>query len=176
MTRARRAVAAAVLLALAAGLVGGGLLLLFRDDDDTTAPAGSLASVLAGARPAAAPFADLTEVQLGIGGDCRRVVVADALDERAVGLMRRRELGPYQGMLFVFEGSTQGSFTMSQVPVPLDIGWYDATGRPVDQLVMQPCPEGSVGECPSYRSRGPYRYAVETLEGELPGGALSGCS
>jgi uncharacterized membrane protein (UPF0127 family) len=176
VTPARRAVAAAVLLGLAVVLVGGGLLLLFRDDDDTTAPAGSLASVLAGARPAAAPFADLTEVQLGIGDDCRRVVVADAVDERADGLMRRRDLGPYQGMLFVYEGSTQGSFTMSQVPVPLDIGWYDATGGPVDQLVMQPCPEGSVRECPSYRSRGPYRYVVETLEGELPSGALSGCS
>jgi uncharacterized membrane protein (UPF0127 family) len=164
-----------VLLALAVGLVGGGLLLFLRDDDDTAAPAGSLASVLAGARPASAPFADLTEVRLGIGGDCRRVVVADAVDERAVGLMRRRDLGPYDGMLFVFDGPTQGSFTMSQVPVPLDIGWYDDAGRPVHQRVMQPCPDRSVGECPSYGSRGPYRYAVETLQDELPSGALSGC-
>ena len=175
MTPARRAVAAAVLLALAVVLVGGALVLFLRGDDDPQAPRGSLASLLAGARPASTPFADLTEVQLGIGGDCRRVVVADAVDERAVGLMRRRDLGPYQGMLFVFEGATQGSFTMSQVPVPLDIGWYDAVGRPVDHLAMQPCPDGSVAECPSYRSRGPYRYAVETLQDELPSGALSGC-
>jgi uncharacterized membrane protein (UPF0127 family) len=176
VTPARRAVAAAALLALAAGLVGGGLLLLFRDDDDTpAAPAGSLASVLAGARPASSPFGDLTEVRLAIGGDCRRVVVADAVEERATGLMRRRDLGPYDGMLFVFDRPTQGSFTMSQVPVPLDIGWYDDAGRPVDQLVMQPCPDGSLADCPSYRSDGPYRYAVETLEDELPTGALSGC-
>jgi uncharacterized membrane protein (UPF0127 family) len=175
VTPARRAVAAAVLLALAAALVGGGLLLFLNGDDDTAAPAGSLASVLAGARPAEAPFADLTEVRLGIGGECRRVVVADAVDERAVGLMRRRDLGAYEGMLFVFEGPTQVAFTMSRVPVPLEIGWYDAAGRPVDQLVMQPCPDQSVAECPLYRSRGPYRYAVETLEDELPSGALSGC-
>jgi uncharacterized protein len=175
VTPARRAVAAAVLLALAVALVGGGLVLFLRGGDDTAAAPGSLASVLAGAGPADAPFADLTEVRLDIGGECRRVVVADAVDERAVGLMRRRDLGPYQGMLFVFEGPTQGSFTMSRVPVPLDIGWYDAAGRPVDQLVLRPCPDQPVAECPSYRSRGPYRYAVETLEDELPSGALSGC-
>jgi hypothetical protein len=32
-----------------------------------------------------------------------------------------------------------------------------------------------VSECPEYSSRGPYSYAVETLGGELPGGALSEC-
>jgi uncharacterized membrane protein (UPF0127 family) len=174
VTAGRWAVAAAVLAAAVAALIGG-LVLLLGGDDDAPARAGTLGSVLAGARPARAPFAGLTEVRLGIGGDCRRVVVADEVDERAVGLMRRRDLGPYDGMLFVFERPTQGSFTMSNVPVPLDIGWYDAGGRPVDRLVMQPCPDRSVSECPRYGSRGPYSYAVETLEGELPAGALSGC-
>ena len=45
---------AAALLALAAVLVGGGLVLLVGRGDDTAAPGGPLASVLAGARPAAA--------------------------------------------------------------------------------------------------------------------------
>jgi uncharacterized membrane protein (UPF0127 family) len=90
--------------------------------------------------------------------------------------MRRSDLGTYDGMLFVFGGTTHSSFTMSSVPVPLDIGFYDASGLPVDRLVMQPCPDRSVGECPSYRSRGPFDYALETLEGELPDGGLSGCS
>jgi uncharacterized membrane protein (UPF0127 family) len=171
---ARRAVAAAVVLVVAAALVVGALVLVLRDDD-TSAPAGGLAALLAGARPATAPFRGLTEVQLDVGGNCLRTVVADEVDERGTGLMRRRELGPYAGMLFDFEQPTQGGFTMSNVPVPLDIGWYDAAGRPVDRLVMQPCPGRSPSECPSYRSRGPYRYAVETLEGELPAGALGGC-
>jgi uncharacterized protein len=175
VTATRRVVAAGVLVALAAAAIGGGLVVLLRGDDDSPAPVGALGAVLAAARPAAAPFSRLTEVRLAFGGDCRRVVVADAVGERAVGLMRRRDLGSYDGMLFVFDGPTLGSFTMSDVPVPLDIGWYDAAGRPVDRLVMQPCPALSVSECPSYRSRGPYRYAVETLEGGLPGGALSGC-
>jgi uncharacterized membrane protein (UPF0127 family) len=172
---ARRAVAVAVLLALAVVLVGGGLLLVLRRDDETAAPGGPLGSVLARARPATAPFTGLTEVRLGIGGDCRHVVVADDTDERATGLMRRNDLGSYDGMLFVFDRPTSSSFTMSDVPVPLDIGWYDAAGRPVDRLLMQPCPDGTVSDCPAYRSRGAYSYAVETLGGELPGGALSAC-
>ncbi len=176
MTGARWAVTASVLLAIAAALLVGGLVLLLRGDDDAAAPgAGALRAVLAGARPATAPFAGLTEVRLSIGSDCRRVVVADAVDERAVGLMRRRDLGTYDGMLFVFGATTHGAFTMSNVPVALDIGFYDAAGRPVDRLLMQPCPDRTVFECPSYQSRGPYSYAVETLQGGLPDGGLSRC-
>ena len=175
MSPARRAGAAAAFLALAVVLVGGGLYLLLRRDDETAAPGGPLASVLAGARPATAPFTGLTEVRLGIGGDCRHVVVADDTSERATGLMRRNDLGSYDGMLFVFDQPTSSSFTMSDVPVPLDIGWYDAAGRPVDRILMQPCPDRSVSDCPTYSSRGSYNYAVETLSGELPGGALSAC-
>jgi uncharacterized membrane protein (UPF0127 family) len=175
VTGGRRAVAAAVVIALAAAAIGGGLALLLRDGNDTAAPTGLLGLVLAGARPAAAPFPGLTEVRLDVGGDCRRIVVADAVDERATGLMRRSDLGPYGGMLFVFGATTQGAFTMSTVPVPLDIGFYDASGRPVDRLLMQPCPDRTVAECPSYHSRGPYDYALETLQGQLPAGGLSAC-
>lgn len=174
MTPARRAVAAAVLAALAVALVGG-LALLLRRDDGTAAPGGLLAPVLADARPASAPFAGLTEVRLDVGGDCRRVVVADSVEERAVGLMRRSDLGPYGGMLFVFDEPTSSAFTMSDVPVPLDIGWYDVKGQPVDRTLMQPCPGRSPADCPVYQSKGPYRYAVETLGGQLPGGSLSAC-
>jgi len=175
VTPARRAVAAAVLAALAVALIAGGALFLFRRDDGSTASTGLLAPVLAGARPGTAPFAGMTEVRLDVGGDCRRVVVADSVDERAVGLMRRSDLGPYGGMLFVFDGPTSSAFTMSDVPVPLDIGWYDAKGQPVDRTLMQPCPQRSPAECPVYQSKGPYRYALETLGGDLPTGSLSAC-
>lgn len=175
MTPARRAVTAAVLAALVVALIGGGALFLLRRDDGSTAPTGLLAPVLADARPATAPFAGLTEVRLDVGGDCRRVVVADSVEERAVGLMRRSDLGPYAGMLFVFDEPTTSSFTMSDVPVPLDIGWYDVAGRPVDRTLMQPCPQRPPAECPVYQSKGKYRYALETLGGRLPSGAIGGC-
>jgi uncharacterized membrane protein (UPF0127 family) len=168
-------VAAAVLAALAVALIAGGALFLFRRDDGSTASTGLLAPVLADARPATAPFGGMTEVRLDVGGDCRRVVVADSIDERATGLMRRSDLGPYAGMLFVFDQPTSSSFTMSDVPVPLDIGWYDLQGRPVDRTLMQPCPQRSPAECPVYQSKGPYRYALETLGGDLPSGAIGAC-
>lgn len=175
MTPARRAVVAAVLAAVVVALVGGGLFLLLGRGDDTAAPSGLLAPVLEGARPASAPFAGLTEVRLDVAGDCRRVVVADSVEERATGLMRRRDLGPYAGMLFVFDRPTTSFFTMSDVPVPLDIGWYDVEGRPVDRTLMQPCPQRSAAECPVYQSKGAYRYALEALGGRLRSGTLSAC-
>ncbi len=176
MTSGRRAAVAAVVMAVAAALIGGGLVLLLRGGDDgTAARSGAFASALAGARPASAPFSGLTELQLGVGGDCRRIVVADDVGERATGLMRRRDLGPYYGMLFVFDQPSTSAFTMSDVPVPLDIGFYDAAGRPIDRLEMQPCPDKTPAQCPVYLAKGPYRYALETLGGGLSSGALSAC-
>ena len=57
------------------------------------------------------------------------------------GLRGRSDLGPYDGMLFVFDGPTDAAFTMSGVPVPLDIGFYDADGAPGLGQRMEPCPE-----------------------------------
>ncbi len=135
---------------------------------------GRLGSALAAATPAEAPFAGLTEVALGIDGDCRRVVVADDDAERGQGLRARRSTVPYDGMLFVFDEDGEGAFTMSGVPVPLDIGFYDAAGRPVSRVRMEPC-DGTEAECPVYVSDAPYRYALETEAGALGSGALGAC-
>jgi uncharacterized membrane protein (UPF0127 family) len=75
-------------------------------------------------------------------------------------------------MLFVFDGPTSTGFTMSTVPVALDIGFYDSDGRPVDRLRMEPC-AGSEAACPVYRADGPFRFALETLAGDLPRGRLA---
>jgi uncharacterized membrane protein (UPF0127 family) len=124
--------------------------------------------------PARAPFPGLTETQLAVGDDCLELVVADADDERIVGLTGRSDLGPYDGMLFVFDGDSTATFTMSGVPVPLSIGWYDRDGRPAGREEMVPC-EDARADCPSYAADDPYRYAVETLDGGLAGGALGAC-
>ncbi|HEV2310498.1 MAG TPA: DUF192 domain-containing protein, partial [Acidimicrobiia bacterium] len=82
-------------------------------------------------------------------------------------------LGPYGGMLFVFQGDTTVGFTMSTVPVALDIGFYGANGRNLDRLRMTPCPHPE-DQCPVYEARHSFRYAVETLAGRLPRGSLTG--
>jgi len=173
-----RKLAIALLLAGAVGIVIA-VVLLARDDDGnegTSAPVASAGGPLVlTPTPASAPFQGLTEAQLGVGGRCLRVVVADDMTERVQGLRERSNIGPYDGMLFVYEQPVSGSFTMSTVRVPLEIGFYTADGTPVSRQHMKPCPRAEA-DCPDYRSSGPFTYALETLTGELPSGALSGCN
>ena len=134
-------------------------------------PTGSLGAAVADPTPASAPFEGLTETTVRVGDEELSVVIADDGAERFVGLRRRETIGPYDGMLFAYTEDTLTSFTMSTVPVPLEIGFYDASGRVVDRLQMVPC-EGTDADCPSYQPSGPFRYALETLEGDLPRGRL----
>jgi uncharacterized membrane protein (UPF0127 family) len=165
-----------VLIAAALVVAGVGVMVFaLRESSETSPlPAGDITALLAAAQPAGAPFAGLTEVRLALGDDCLRVVVADDETERGQGLRGRTELGPYDGMLFVNVVDTSSAYTMAGVPVALDIGWYARDGAPVDRTEMEPCPEGGP-DCPRYSSRGPYRFALETLRGELPTGSLGGC-
>jgi uncharacterized membrane protein (UPF0127 family) len=137
----------------------------------TTTPP-SLLAALESATKAHAPFAGLTATRIRIGGRLVRVVIADSANERTEGLRKRRTLGSYRGMLFDFRADSTTSFTMSTVPVALDIGFYDAAGHVVDRLRMEPC-AGAETECPIYSAKGQFRYAVETLADKLPRGRLS---
>ena len=125
--------------------------------------------------PASAPFQGLTEAQVGVGGRCLRVVVADDQAERVQGLRTRRDIGAYDGMLFVYDEPVATPFTMSTVRVPLEIGFYASDGSPVSRRHMKPCPHAEA-DCPDYHSGGPFVFALETLSGKLPPGALSGCN
>jgi len=162
---------------LAAALLGVGLVLLgvgiwrSGNDDTIVSRPRVLESADADAAPAKQPFRGLTTTSVAVGGRTMRVVVADAVDERTKGLRRRRDIGEYDGMLFVFDESTETTFTMSTVPVALDIGFYDSSGRVVDRLRMEPCAR-SESRCPVYRASGSFVYALETLADELPRGRL----
>jgi hypothetical protein len=133
----------------------------------------SLDDALDDARPAHAPFVGLTQTRIGVGGDRLRVVLADESDERVQGLRERSDIGSYDGMLFVFDKPTDTAFTMSTVPVILDIGFYNARGRLVDRLRMEPCPDAEA-DCPLYQPDGEFTYALETLADGLPRGRLTG--
>jgi hypothetical protein len=133
----------------------------------------SLDDALGAARPAHAPFVGLTQTRITVGGDRLRVVLADEGDERVQGLRERSDIGSYDGMLFVFDKPTDTAFTMSTVPVILDIGFYDARGRVVDRLRMEPCPDAE-SDCPLYQPDGEFTYALETLADGLPRGRLTG--
>ena len=136
-------------------------------------PRGAVAAALADAHAASKPFKGLTATRIRVGNRTLRVVVADQNDERIQGLRRRADIGPYKGMLFVFDAPTATSFTMSTVKTPLDIGFYDRRGRVVDRLQMQPCPSTSEALCARYQPSGSFSYALETLPGDLPHGRLA---
>ena len=164
-------VAAFIVLVAGAGVA---VFALLGTEESDPPPAGDLTSALAEAGPAGAPFAGLTELQLAVGDDCLRLVVADAEAERGQGLRGRTELAPYDGMLFVNQSDTTAAYTMAGVTVPLEIGWYTAAGDLVDDTEMVPCPEGGP-DCPLYSAAGRYRFALETLGGGLPSGSLGAC-
>jgi uncharacterized membrane protein (UPF0127 family) len=165
---------AAVLAAAAVALLGVGVAALVAGGGGGTAtPAPVLANAVRHARPAHAPFRGLTETRIRVGGTPLRLVIADDEGERNQGLRGRRNLGRYGGMLFVFGSAADDEFTMSAVPVSLDIGFYDAHGHRITRLLMTPC-AGTDSECPAYASPHPYRFALETLAGRLPSGDLRG--
>jgi uncharacterized membrane protein (UPF0127 family) len=67
------------------------------------------------------------------------VEVADTDAERQRGLMGRTSLARDAGMVFVFPGETAGGFWMKNTLIPLSIAFYDADGRIVRILEMEPC-------------------------------------
>jgi uncharacterized membrane protein (UPF0127 family) len=128
-------------------------------------------AALRAAHPAVKPFRGLTATRVEVGKRTLDVVIADSERERVEGLRRRRTIGRYDGMLFVYPSATTATYTMSTVPVSLDIAFYDGSGRVVHRVRMTPC-AGTDVTCPTYPSGGRFRYALETLRGRLPHGRL----
>jgi uncharacterized protein len=161
------AVAVAVLVVKVLDAVG---------DPDPHAGGLPVSAILPRATAARAPFEGLSEVKVAVGyDDCLRLAVADTAEERVAGLRDHADLGPYDGMLFVFQGPSNSAFTMSGVTVPLDIAFFGSDGARDSTRLMKPCPKAEP-QCPVYRSDGPYLYALETPGGKLRPGPLTACA
>jgi uncharacterized membrane protein (UPF0127 family) len=90
------------------------------------------------------------------------VQVADTPTERQTGLMGREGLSPYDGMAFVWEEPLVTTFWMKDTLIPLSIAFWDADGRIISILDMDPCTEDP---CPSYGPGEPFVGAVEVARG-----------
>jgi uncharacterized membrane protein (UPF0127 family) len=167
----RAGVIGVVALVVVAIGIGAVLLVDHSSGTDKSSGSGPLSAAVARATPAQAPFVGLTEVRLG---RCLRLAVADSLDERVAGLRGTTDLGPYDGMIFVFGGESTAAFTMSGVTDPLDIGFYRGDGTRDSSELMKPCARAEA-DCPVYRAPDPFVYALETPGGQLRAGSLRSC-
>ncbi len=94
------------------------------------------------------------------------VAIADNDALRAQGLMKVTDLGPLDGMVFVWPAATDRTFWMRDTVISLDIAWFDADGRFVSQLVMAPCEPSET--CVRFAAERLYRYALEMPAGNMP--------
>ncbi|MEW6693569.1 MAG: DUF192 domain-containing protein [Pseudomonadota bacterium] len=110
-------------------------------------------------RPAERPQTDLPRVALRAGMHRIDAQVAQTPEQRAIGLMWRRELGPNEGMLFVFEAPAVQCFWMRNTYIPLTAAFIADDGRIVNMADMQPLDDTS------HCSREPVRYVLEMAQG-----------
>jgi uncharacterized membrane protein (UPF0127 family) len=123
-----------------------------------------LIAVLAvGALPAASYAAGWAVAVFPSGEEFSLEVVIDPMD-RARGYMYREEVGPNEGMLFIFEERDRHSIWMKNCLVALDIVWLDESFRVVDVAPdLQPCDPDR--RCPSALPLKPARYVLEVAAG-----------
>jgi hypothetical protein len=58
---------------------------------------------------------------------------------------------------------------MYRTRLPLSIAFFDADGAFVSNADMPPCTASKSGDCPLYDATGPYKDALEAVQGALPG-------
>ncbi|MEN9776186.1 MAG: hypothetical protein RL322_3256 [Pseudomonadota bacterium] len=102
---------------------------------------------------------NLPVVELSAGLYRIRAELAATPASRSVGLMHRTELGPNQGMLFVFPERGMHCFWMRNTLIPLTIAFIADDGRIVSLSDMAPMTEN--GHCPAE----PVRLALEMTHG-----------
>lgn len=126
-----------------------------------------------GARGATTPAATAKAVFLAgsaSGGQGREVLlnveVARTSQEKATGLMFRRELAPDRGMVFVWDSPVTGPFYMKNTPLPLAIAFISGDGVVVDLQEMVP------QSLDLHYSAKPYTRAVEANQGFFTGNGV----
>ncbi len=90
------------------------------------------------------------------------VRIADSDGERSRGLMGVEHLGEQEGMAFVWDEPTTGTFWMKDTLIPLSIAFVDDSGRIVTVREMQPC---TSDPCRTYAADAPYVLAIEANAG-----------
>jgi uncharacterized membrane protein (UPF0127 family) len=97
----------------------------------------ALATLPCAAQEAGTPQ-KLETIRLNAGMHLISAELARTPQQRAIGLMYRRELGANAGMLFVFDQPGRQCFWMKNTLLPLSIAFLKDDGEVVDIADMQP--------------------------------------
>ena len=105
------------------------------------------------------PQLDLPRTTLSAGMHQIDAQVALTPQQRAIGLMHRKEMPTHEGMLFVFEQPAVQCFWMKNTVLPLTAAFVDDAGVIVNLVDMQPLDERS------HCSTKPVRFVLEMNQG-----------
>lgn len=118
-----------------------------------------LAALAVSAAAAQEPQMNLPRVRLSAGMHQIDAQVALTPEQRATGLMHRKEMPQHEGMLFVFEQPSQQCFWMKNTLLPLSIAFLADDGTVVNLAEMKP------QTLDSHCSAKPVRYVLEMNKG-----------
>ncbi|MCH8273927.1 MAG: DUF192 domain-containing protein [Armatimonadetes bacterium] len=107
------------------------------------------------------PLDSLQRADISVNREELRVYVVQDPPQQQEGLMyvKEDELGPDEGMIFVFPASDWRGFWMRNTPIPLDIAYLRPDGTIINVLTMRPYDESR------YLSDEKAKYAVEARAG-----------
>jgi uncharacterized membrane protein (UPF0127 family) len=104
-------------------------------------------------------LADDSNIDIVFANISLQVEFADSFEERALGLMYRKDLCEDCGMLFQFDDERIGSIWMKNTFVPLDLAYITVDGYIVDIKQLKP------HDLTSVKSSKPVLYALEMNQG-----------
>ncbi len=96
---------------------------------------------------------------------CFDVELARTEEERQKGLMSREDLGPDEGMLFIFEEKGYHSFWMKDTVIPLDIIWINEDREVV--YISENTPPCEEEFCPAIKPDRKARFVLELKGGTV---------
>ena len=102
---------------------------------------------------------NLPRVLLQAAGHALQAYVARSQEERALGLMHRRELAEDEGMLFMCERRAVQKFWMKDTPLPLSIAFLREDGTILKIADLEP------HDLRSESSVHPVRFVLEMNQG-----------
>lgn len=109
---------------------------------------------------AAEPKPISTYFPIKLGDQTVQLQIAATTSEMQTGLMRRTDLGPDQGMVFIYARPERMRFWMQNTPLPLDIGYFTSDGVLREVYPMYPYDETAIS------SKNPQiQFSVEMNQG-----------